>query len=245
VCHAILSVIGRQFLDDMPRTMFTMHTRLHQFRVLLTLWECMTPLERVTRLGGLRLEVIVRTDKVIDGRRLCSELDHLHISGVERATGGDFEGGSVSFDDIIPEFRSRVDQFGRFLHGANAYSPSEQVQHALTLLRHTIGWSGRNMDGQLREARLYLSRVSAQQVAAALQTEGEDPEFVYQGCEQDNPETRRLIVDFIDNALWCLHGCTRDRTLEPLMLKRTHGGTFHKMVGRYHNRISGARYYIG
>jgi hypothetical protein len=29
------------------------------------------------------------------------------------------------------------------------------------------------------------------------------------------------------------------------MLKRTHGGTFHKMVGRYHNRISGARYYIG
>ena len=30
VCHGILSVIGRQFLDDMPRTMRTMQTRLRQ-----------------------------------------------------------------------------------------------------------------------------------------------------------------------------------------------------------------------
>jgi hypothetical protein len=246
VCHAILSVIGRQFLDDMPRTMRTMHTRLRQFRVLLTLWEGMTPVERVASLGGLRLEVTVRTDRVIDGRRLCSELDHLHIDGVERAIGDRFDGGSVSFDDIIPEFRSRFDQFDQLLHGAYVHSPPEQVQYALTLLRHTIGWSGRNMDSQLREARLHLSRVSAHAARrAALQAVAEEPEFIYDGCELDDPETRRLIVDFIDNALWCLHGGFRDRMMEPLMLRRTDGGTFHKMVGRYHNRVSGARYYIG
>jgi hypothetical protein len=101
------------------------------------------------------------------------------------------------------------------------------------------------MDGHLRDARLHLSRVSAHAAQrAALQVAGEEPEFFYEGCELDDPETRRLIVDFVDNALWCLHGGFTDRTIEPLMLRRTDGGTFQKMVGRYHNRVSGARYYI-
>ena len=204
----------------------------------------MTPAEHIAYLGGLRLEVTVCTDRVIDGRCLCSKLDHLHVSRVERATGGYFEGGSLPFDIIISEFRSRFDDFSQRLHRSYHSSPSEEVQHSLTAVRHAIGWSGKNMDGQLREFRLYTARVSAHQAAVAQQVAGEDPRFIYEGCELDDLETRRLIVDFRDNALWCLHGGFRDRTLEPLMLRRVHGGHFFPMVGRYHDRISGARYFI-
>jgi hypothetical protein len=35
LCHRVLSMIPRDFLDDMPRTMFTVMTRFYQMAALL------------------------------------------------------------------------------------------------------------------------------------------------------------------------------------------------------------------
>jgi hypothetical protein len=42
------------------------------------------------RISGIRVEVIVHTKMVTDGRRLCNELDLLRIGGLENALDGPF-----------------------------------------------------------------------------------------------------------------------------------------------------------
>ncbi len=39
-------------------------------------------------ISGIRVEVIVHTEMVINGRRLCSELDLFRIGGMESVLGG-------------------------------------------------------------------------------------------------------------------------------------------------------------
>ncbi len=51
-----------------------------------------------SRISGIRVEVIVHTEMVIDGRRLCSELDLFRIGGLESALGGPFGIISGAFD---------------------------------------------------------------------------------------------------------------------------------------------------
>nr|PNR56133.1 hypothetical protein PHYPA_007030 [Physcomitrium patens] len=40
---------------------------------------------------GMRLELSVRTEKIIDGHKLCSNLDLFEYFGIERAIGGHFD----------------------------------------------------------------------------------------------------------------------------------------------------------
>jgi hypothetical protein len=74
-------------LDDMPATMRTMRTRLNQLQDLIERWGAMTKDVLSSRISSIRIEVIIHTEMVIDGRRLCSELDLFRIEGLESALG--------------------------------------------------------------------------------------------------------------------------------------------------------------
>jgi hypothetical protein len=88
LCHEILSMIQKQMLDDMPATMRTMRTRLRQLQDLMEHWGAMTEDVLSSRISGIKVEVTLHTEMVINGRRLCSELDLFQIGGLKRALGG-------------------------------------------------------------------------------------------------------------------------------------------------------------
>jgi hypothetical protein len=152
LCHEILSVIQRQMLDDMPATMRTMRIRLNQLQDLMERWGAMAEDVLSSRILGIRVEVTVHTEMVIDGRRLCSELDLFRIGGLESALGGPFGTVSSALDRFLYWCHFHISAFAAEVHGRNVYAPSIRVRSAYTLVRQAIGWSGKFMGRQLREA---------------------------------------------------------------------------------------------
>jgi len=69
-------------LDDMPATMRTIRTRLRQLQDLMECWEAMTKDVLSSCISGIKVEVTVHTEMVIDGHRFCSELDLFRIRGL-------------------------------------------------------------------------------------------------------------------------------------------------------------------
>ncbi len=53
------------------------------------------------RISSIRVKVIVHTKIMIDGRRLCSELDFLWIKGMENALDGPFSTKSCALDMFL------------------------------------------------------------------------------------------------------------------------------------------------
>ena len=64
LCHEILSILQRLMLDNMPNTLRTMRTRATQLRSLIMGWESLSEVERSNRLGGIRVELGVTTERV-------------------------------------------------------------------------------------------------------------------------------------------------------------------------------------
>jgi hypothetical protein len=120
LCHEILSVIQRRMLDDMPATMRTMRTRLNQLQDLMERWGAMSEDVLSTRISGIRVEVTVHTEMVIDGRRLCSELDLFRIGGLESALGGPFGIVSGALDMFLYRCRFYISAFAAEVHGKDA-----------------------------------------------------------------------------------------------------------------------------
>jgi hypothetical protein len=102
VVHELLSKIQKQCLDDMPSQIRTIRTRVQQLQSLLAIWEAMPPITQSSHLLGTRIEATVScTDLVIDGRRLLSEKNLLHMVGIERALGGAFDVHRISLQVFI------------------------------------------------------------------------------------------------------------------------------------------------
>jgi hypothetical protein len=68
---------------------------------------------------GIKVEVIVHTKMVIDGRRLCSELDLFQIGGLESALGGPFSTISCALDKFLYWCRFYISTFAVEVHGRN------------------------------------------------------------------------------------------------------------------------------
>ena len=64
LCHEILSILQRLILDDMPNTLRMMRTRVTQLRSLIMGWKSLSEVERSSRLGGIRVELGVTTERV-------------------------------------------------------------------------------------------------------------------------------------------------------------------------------------
>ena len=200
----------------------------------------MTPEMRRTRLGGIRIEVIVQTEMVIDGRRLSSKYDLFRLSGIERALGGAFSTSSMLMDTLLDHCTVLVQALALVVFGRNEHYPSVQIQSTLTFARQGSGWRGKHMQGHLQQAWAW-----AELAVVAQEKEDKDVEFTYEGVELDHPEMSPLIQDFIDHADWSLQTRVRDRELLGLMLRSTYGSRYLPKVGIYTDCVGGAYHYIG
>ena len=239
LCHEILSVIHKQNLDDMPKTIFTVRTRLRQMVDLLAIWEGMSEDAREDHLLGYRLEITLRIETIEEGRLLCSSLDLLQLQGIESFLGGSFDIREVSIDIFLREFGLRLHTLAQEIHDSNENAPPVRVKTALTFARQALGWSGKNMKKQLRDARKWRDAQERQQ---ARNQEGG---YTYNGWEQDDEDMRPLIQDFMDNARWELHGKVKNRSLEGNMLRMTKSRQFWPRTDVYDTREEGARHFIG
>ncbi|CAK9859022.1 unnamed protein product [Sphagnum jensenii] len=79
-------------------------------------WGVMTKDVLSTRISGFRVEVTVHTEMVIDGRRLCSELDLFRIGGLESALGGPFGTVSGALDRFLDCCRFHISTFAAKVH---------------------------------------------------------------------------------------------------------------------------------
>jgi hypothetical protein len=59
----------------------------------------------------------------------------------------------------------------------------------LILARHAIGWNGKDLEGQLREAKAW------EEGDKKMRMRRQDAEHVYDGCELDDAETRVKVVE--------------------------------------------------
>jgi len=157
VIHTIMSVIYKQNLDDVPKTTLMMRTRVNQLRSLLAIWQAMTPNELTETLLDIRLELTVKTEKIIDGRHLCSKLDALTLSSIQRALKGAFRVYSTPLNTFIEDFKLKFTLLLQLVHGSNEYAPTICMRNALTYARQATGWSGKNMEDQLREAQAWTN----------------------------------------------------------------------------------------
>ena len=144
----------------------------------------------------------------------------------------------LSFDVFLRHFRARFDEFVLEIHGRNEGRPGVKLRNALTFARAAMGWSGVNMRRQLLDARAYIEGV------ARNRARGRQP-YLYDGQEQDDEQTQRLIVDFIQNAGWCHHPRSLDLRSEPLLLRRAVTQTLLLMGGNWVDRVTAARFFIG
>lgn len=242
LCHEVLSIVQKQNLDGMPKTMLTMRTRLNQLRNLIATWQAMSEDRRKDRLLGIRVEITIIADKVIDGRQVCSELNFFQIEGLEDFFGGAFDLHTLSIDEFLGSCRHSLQAFAQIIQGRNEYAPTVRMKSALTFARQAIGWSGKHMKRQLQQARIWEEAERRQQALA------EAPEFLYDGWEQDAPQDRPLIQDFLQNAKWFHASRTphENRNEEnKLMLKKKRGGQYWKKKDIYEDRVEAARYFIG
>lgn len=113
----------------------------------------MSPVERSGRLGGIRVEISVQTERVRDGQHLCDYLDLFRFGGVEVALGGGFLTCIIPIEEFMDMCYLEVSNFTAVLHGTNERVPNIRLQSTLTIARQSIRWSGKFMRQQLRMAR--------------------------------------------------------------------------------------------
>lgn len=87
-------------------------------------------------------------------QRICSELDILRIQGIKSMIEGIFARYLISMTNLIQDFGVRVENLRVVMRGiANNGVPPIRVRATLTLAWHAIGWSGKNLDIQIRETK--------------------------------------------------------------------------------------------
>jgi hypothetical protein len=143
---------------------------------------------------------------------------------------------------LIGDFRFHLQRLGRTLKQANDTTSSIEVLNLMTRCRQALGWSGKNMERHLREAKDYEKSLAAQHQRE--EAERQDPLFVYPSYFQDPIALRPLIDDFLKNTSWYTPGMAKANTSEPLLLRRTQGGGYHKKIGIYTNRVGAARHFV-
>nr|PNR59185.1 hypothetical protein PHYPA_001976 [Physcomitrium patens] len=239
LCHEVVAAIPKDNLDDVPKTMRTMRTRVEQVANLSRAWEQYDGNDLKECLLGTRIEItILRVHTIAEAYRICLALDVLNLGGIEKMLGGTFLVRHISIDEVLGSLRSKVQQLQGLVQGGNDTKPSIRMRSALTEARQALGWSGKNMKRQLQEAREW------RQAMVAQNKENERPLYQYDGWKLDEEGIRPLIVDFLHNASWQYHSRSKDLDPHPIMLQKIEGGGYWKKDGVYVDRVGGARFFI-
>ena len=242
LCHEILFVIERQMVDQMPTSMRTMHSRLWQLEDLIMRWRDISEAMRNSRFTGVRIELTLLTEKVVDGRRIGRKQDLFRVEGIERALGGAFATTHQAINVFLDSSEEFVRDFTMCCYRRNEHIPTVEIRSALTFVRNAIGWSENFMEDQLRHARDWAATASAEE-ARRLESVVE-LDYAYDGVQLDREDDRLLIQDFLDHTEWSSSSRAKDRTILGLMLKAIKGN-FLPMKNLYVDGIGIARHYIG
>jgi hypothetical protein len=206
---------------------------------------------------GVRIECTVRTETVVEGRELVSRQDLLRLDGLYVNLGGAFDRHIMTWDNFLNECRFRITNLANIIHIRDARGPSLKIRSALTFARQAIGWSGKYMPEQLRDAREWKvgierraneSRATERRANEVRANEHHDFEQhqetreLYEDDILDPPNLRPLIFDFLSNAKWFIHYKIKDKSVEGLMLKN-HQHQYMKKGNIYLDRIGAARHY--
>ena len=135
LCYEIVFVVQRQMLDNIPSTVRMMRTRASQLKNLIMGWDSLSPAERSKRLGGIRVKISVQTERVRDGRHLCSSLDLFRFGDVEAALRDGFLTRIIPIEEFMDRCHLEVSSFAAVLHGTNERVPSIRLQSALIFAR--------------------------------------------------------------------------------------------------------------
>ena len=98
------------------------------------------------------------------------------------------------------------------------------------MARHTIGWSGKNLERQVRGAKTWKEGVEKLRIGR------QDVDHVYGGRKLDDVETRIKVAEFLDRTMWCRTPRLRDRNGEALLLRRG-DGRFYKKLHLYRSLL--------
>ena len=79
-------------------------------------WESLDEAERSSRHGGLMVELSVDTERVRDGRYLCSQLDLLRFRGIEAALQGGFQLRIIPIEEFLDSAHLEISRFAAALH---------------------------------------------------------------------------------------------------------------------------------
>ncbi|KAG0571277.1 hypothetical protein KC19_VG001200 [Ceratodon purpureus] len=238
--HEVLSHIPKASLDDYPATVRTMRIRWYQLDSLLRAWEGYGEDELRENLLGTRIEVSIKNvHTVTEAYNYCIIYDLLTIRGLEKMLGGPFNVRTIPVNEILTDFSNKLNRFARKVRGRDETRTTDQMLAALTEARQSIGWSGKNMDAQLKKARWWRGRHDRNRGA------GEDRQFHYDGWEADEPRLRPMIQDFLDSVEWYNHSASRTYDPHPIYLKKARGSGFLQQRGRYTDRVGAARWYVG
>jgi hypothetical protein len=135
--------------------------------------------------------------------------------------------------------RTTVDLLAMSISGCNEDAPSPQQRSYLTFARQAIGWSGKHMERQLREARSWRTGERRRLMVAP-----DDVVELYPGSFEDPAHLRPEILDFINNARWSLHSNCNNRSEPGLVLKKVHGGGQWPRRGIYSDCVGAARHFV-
>jgi hypothetical protein len=72
ICYKILSVISKDNLDDMPKTILTIYTKVRQLETLFNNWNCMDEATQYLRLLETRVEVTIFEQNLISNACVLS-----------------------------------------------------------------------------------------------------------------------------------------------------------------------------
>lgn len=127
------------------------------------------------------------------------------MQGVENMLEEIFDRILIRVPDLIQAFKDSLEKLEAAMQGlANVVVPPIRVRAALTLARHTIGWSGKNIERQLREAKAWEDR------KIRIRIRRQDVDHVYDGCKLDDAEMRAKVAEFLDLGMWYHHRRLRD-----------------------------------
>jgi len=98
----------------------------------MTRWRDMSDEVRNSRFIGVKIELTVLSEKMVDGRRICSEQDLFRLEGIERALGGVFKTTHEAINDFMELSEEVVRGFAVCCHGRYEHTPTVEIRSALT-----------------------------------------------------------------------------------------------------------------
>lgn len=109
--HKVIVTISKNNLDDIPKTMQIIWTRVEQVANLLHAWKQYDGNDLEECVLGTRIEItILDVHTIVEAYCICLTLDVLHLEGIKKMLGGTFLVRHISINEVLRSLRLKVQQ---------------------------------------------------------------------------------------------------------------------------------------